>query len=72
MLKSDDLKLTKFENAVDENGSGKGTNSVLKFSLVSELLQSACSVLLNVSIITFQVIVFFAVTGSCQLAQACY
>lgn len=72
MLKSDDLKLIKFENAVNEHGNGKGTNSVPKFSLVSELLQSVCSVFLNVNIITFQMMVFFPVPGSCQLAHACY
>lgn len=38
MLKCNDLK--KFENATDEHGNGKGTDSVLKSSLVSELLQS--------------------------------
>lgn len=47
MLKSNDLKLIKLENAIDEHGNGKGTNSVLKFSLVSELLQSVFSVLFN-------------------------
>lgn len=49
-------KLIKFENAIDEHGNGKGTDSVLKSSLVSELLQSVCSVLFNISMITLQVI----------------